>query len=154
MKVVIGIVQGLQFRLAPVAGTSIHMTDMQTSPKAPLDILFEFLSWLRSQRFYPHQIFASSYSKRPVLRFDQGIRWARLGAKLARDTLPVVDGEPLTRLSCLDSDRSRKANLGAGTAILLTLIRLETGQAKHTRLDVSIPALRPRICCDSLPDTK
>ena len=67
MKVVIGIVQGLQFRLAPVAGTSIHMTDMQTSPKAPLDILFEFLSWLRSQRFYPHQIFAIFVLQTPSL---------------------------------------------------------------------------------------
>jgi hypothetical protein len=54
MKIVIGIVQGLQFRLAPVAGTSVYMADMETPPKAPLDIFLELLSWLRSQRFYPH----------------------------------------------------------------------------------------------------
>ena len=154
MKVVIRIVQRLQFRLAPVAGTSVHMTDMQAAPKASLDILFELLSWLRSQRFDPHQIFASLHTKGPVVRFDQGFCWARFGTKLAPDTLPVVDGEPLARSFLPRSDRSGKANLGAGTAILLTLIRLETGQAKHSRLDVCISALRPWIGCDSLPDTK
>jgi hypothetical protein len=46
-------------------------------------------------------------------------------------------------LSSLDPDRSRKANLGAGTAILLTLIRVETGQAEHSRLDVGIFAIGP-----------
>src|ERR1700677_3908292 len=98
------------------------MADMQTSPKASLNIFLELASWFRSQSFYPDEIFAVSYAKRPILRFDQGICWARLGTKLARNALPVVDGEQLTRLPCLDSDRSRKANLGAGPAIFLTLI--------------------------------
>jgi hypothetical protein len=119
------------------------MADMQTSPKASLNIFLELLSWFRSQSFYPDEIFAFPYAKRPILRLYQGVGWARFGTKLARNTLPVVDGEPLTRFSCLDSDRSRKANLGTGTAILLTLIRLETGQAEHARLDVCVSAIGP-----------
>jgi hypothetical protein len=72
---------------------------------------------------------------------------------LARNTLSVVKGKPFTLGSYFDPDRSRKTNVCAGTAILLTALGLETRQAEHPWLHIRIPAIGPWIGCDSVTDT-
>jgi hypothetical protein len=67
MEVVIRIIKCLKFRLAAVAGASIHMTDMQTATEAFLNILRQLPGRLRSQRLRPDKVLSISYTKGPVV---------------------------------------------------------------------------------------
>jgi hypothetical protein len=149
MKVVIGIVQRLQFRFASVAGTCVYMTNMQAAPETFLNCLRQFVGRFRGQRFCPNQVFAVAHAKGPIFGLHQRIIRTGLCAELAADTFPIIEGKALTISSGFNPNRSGKTHLCTGAAILLATIRLETWQTQHPWLDFRIFLSRPRSCGDS-----